>query len=113
MVVIDRLGLDEMASAAVVTGRQALAAFRCEFYQCLTRRGDALFELCDALLCGSGPVTSLPELSLDPVHRRGHGAMYDALAAGCIDLTRLRMSLVGPALPRSSHGQLRLAVDVT
>jgi hypothetical protein len=93
--------------------RRALAVFRRDFYQCLRRRADALFELGDAVLCASGPVTSLPELTLDPVHRRGHGAMYDALAAGQIDVARLRISLAGLALPRSSQGQLRLAVDVT
>ena len=93
--------------------RRALAVFRRDFYQCLRRRADALFELGDAVLCASGPVTSLPELTLDPVHRRGHGAMYDAMAAGRIDVARLRMSLAGLPLPRSSQGQLRLAVDVT
>jgi DDE superfamily endonuclease len=93
--------------------RQALSVFRAEFYRCLRKRADAMFELCDAVLCASGPVTSLPELTLDPVHRRGHGAMYDALAAGQIDVVRLRLSLAGLALPRSSQGQLRLAVDVT
>jgi hypothetical protein len=90
-----------------------LALWRGQFYGCLTRRADALFELADAVLCASGPVVSLPELTLDPVYRRGHGAMYDALAAGEIDLARFRMCLVGLALPRGSTGQLRLAVDVT
>jgi hypothetical protein len=79
----------------------------------LTGRADALFELCDALLCTSGPVTSLPELSLSAVHRRGHGAMYDALSAGQIQLSRLRMCLAGLDLPRNSSGQLRVVVDVT
>ncbi|GAA0400627.1 hypothetical protein GCM10009541_49720 [Micromonospora gifhornensis] len=35
-----------------------------EFHACLTARGDALFELADALLCGDAPVRSLAELSL-------------------------------------------------
>ncbi|MFC3890268.1 hypothetical protein ACFOWZ_02180 [Lentzea rhizosphaerae] len=30
--------------------------FRREFYRCLSRRADALFELCDAVLCADGPV---------------------------------------------------------
>lgn len=49
-----------------------LARFRREFYQCLTRRADALFELCDAVLCAEGPVRSLAELSLvgDHLHHR-------------------------------------------
>jgi hypothetical protein len=93
--------------------RVRLAEFRQEVYDCLTRRADALFELCDALLCAPGPVTSLPELSLAAVHRRGHGALYDALACGRIDLARLRTALAGLPLPRDSQGRLRLAVDVT
>ena len=107
--VLDDAGTPWTTAAA----RQELAVFRHDFYQCVSRRADALFELCDAVLCVSGPVTSLPELTLDPVYRRGHGAMYDALAAGQIDLARLRRSLAGLVLPRSSQGQLRLAVDVT
>jgi hypothetical protein len=90
-----------------------LSAFRGAFYRCLHKRADAMFELADAVLCAPGPVTSLPELSLDPVHRRGHGAMYDALAAGQIDIVSLRVMLSGLTLPRSSGGQLRVAVDVT
>ena len=89
-----------------------LVGFRCEFYGCLTARADALFELADAVLCAEGPVTSLPELSLVPEHRRGHGAMYDALACGRIDLTRLTMALAGLSLPRRD-GQLVIAIDVT
>jgi len=41
-----------------------LAAFRRQFYRCLTRRADALFELVDAALCVDGPVDSLVGLSL-------------------------------------------------
>jgi hypothetical protein len=46
-------------------GDQGLAAadrlqdFRGEWYQCLGRRADELFELTDALLCAEGPVKSL------------------------------------------------------
>jgi len=90
-----------------------LARFRTDLYDCLTARADALFELCDAVLCTPGPVTSLPELSLTEVHRRGHGGLYDGLAAGRVEIDRLRMTLAGLVLPRSGDGQLRLAVDVT
>ena len=63
--------------------RDRLAAFRGELYQCFTARADALFEVVEAMLCIDGPVNTLgPELSLAPVHRRGHGALYDALASG-------------------------------
>ncbi len=77
------------------------------------RRPDALFELCDAVLCAPGPVTSLPELSLAGVHQRGWGSTYAALADGRMDVDRLRMALAVLELPRGSDGQIRLAVDVT
>jgi hypothetical protein len=93
--------------------RQRLAALRWELYRSLTRWPDALFELCDAVLCISGPVTSLPELSLAGVHRRGHGSTYAALADGGVDVDRLRRALSGLDLPRGRDGQIRLAVDVT
>src|SRR3954449_8322010 len=60
-------------------GRGDLARFREEFYGSLTARADALFELTDAVLCADGPVRSLVDLTLVAEHRRGHGAMYDAL----------------------------------
>jgi hypothetical protein len=90
-----------------------LARFRWDFYRALSARADALFELTDALLCADGPVTSLPELSLTAEHRRGHGALYDAVNAGHIDIGRLRVALAGLALPRTSDGQIMLAVDVS
>ena len=45
---------------------------------CATRRADAWFELCDALLV-TERLVSLPHLSLEPAHRRGHGSLYAAL----------------------------------
>ena len=56
--------------------------FREQLLGCLTARADALFELADAVLCADRPVRSLVQLSLEPEFRRGHGALYDALAAG-------------------------------
>ena len=67
-------------------GAGDLARFRQVFYGCLSARADALFELTDAVLCSGGPVTSLPELSLCGVHRRGHGGMYDGLACGRVEV---------------------------
>jgi len=64
---------------------RALQEFRARLYECLTGRPDAAFELCDAILCADHAVTSLVQLSLVPEFRRGHGALYDALAAGRID----------------------------
>ncbi|ELS58949.1 putative ABC transport protein [Streptomyces viridochromogenes Tue57] len=69
--------------------------FRSELYACLTARGDALFELCDALLCTGGPVRTVVDLALAPEHRRGHGALYGGLNQGRIDVARLRRALAG------------------
>jgi DDE superfamily endonuclease len=67
-----------------------LGQFRSELHACFTRRADALFELGDALLCTPTPVPSLPHLSLEPVHQRGWGSSYAALARGEVDAERLR-----------------------
>jgi hypothetical protein len=48
-----------------------------------------VFELADAVACAGRPVASLVQLCLEPEFRRGHGALYDALAAGRIDDKRL------------------------
>jgi hypothetical protein len=90
-----------------------LTAFRREFYECLHRRADALFELCDAVLCTDGPVTSLVGLSLVPEHRRGHGALYDAVNAGRVQIGRLRRAVAQLPLPRDGQGRIVLAVDVS
>jgi DDE superfamily endonuclease len=90
-----------------------LAGFREAVYDCLYRRADALFELCDAVLCAGGPVDSLVGLSLAAEHRRGHGALYDAVNAGRIQVDRLRRELAGLPVPRDSEGRIVLAVDVS
>ena len=104
---------DTPAGGAAETPATVLAEFRWEFYRCLPRRADALFELTDALLCADGPVTSLVGLSLAGEHRRGHGALYDGINSGRIDLARLRRSLAALPLPRTSDGRIVLAVDVS
>jgi hypothetical protein len=86
-----------------------LGGFRAELYACFTRRADALFELGDALLSAQS-VPSLPHLSLEPVHRRGWGSAYAALACGRIKVERLR-DLLASSLPPASP--LVFAVDVT
>ncbi|WP_283215142.1 NF041680 family putative transposase [Pseudofrankia sp. DC12] len=98
----------EVEDAAAV-----LPVFRREFYDCLTARADALFELTDAVLCTEGPVRSLVGLSLAPEHRRGHGALYDAVSHGRLDVDRLRRAVDRLPLPRMADGRLVLAVDVT
>ena len=74
-----------------------LAAFRGELYRCLARRRDALFEACDAVLCRPERVHMLAELSLEPECRRGHGALYDAVNAGQVQVARLRRALAALA----------------
>ena len=93
--------------------RQLLAGFRGRLYRCLTRRGDELFELGDAMLCADGPVQDLARLSLVAGHRRGHGAVYDALNAGRVDIGRLRWALAALPLPAWDDGRIRLGVDVS
>jgi hypothetical protein len=93
--------------------QERLAAFRAELYRCFTARRDELFELADAVLCADGPVRTLAGLSLAPEHRRGHGALYDAVNHGQISIGRLRRSLAGLPLPRAADGRLMLAVDVS
>ncbi len=90
-----------------------LSGFRQRFYGCLAGRADVLFELTDAVLCSDGPVTSLAELSLTAEHRRGHGALYDAVNHGHLEVDRLRVALAGLPVPRAADGRIVLAVDVS
>jgi len=90
-----------------------LDAFRGTFYDCLSLRADALFELTDAVLCADGPVSTLIGLTLAAEHRRGHGALYDGLGAGRIQVERLRRSLASLPVPRDQQGRITLAVDVS
>lgn len=91
----------------------ALVGFRQGFYESLTARADALFELVDAVLCADGPVQSLVGLSLVPEHRRGHGALYDGLNCGRVDIARLRNLVAAQRLPKATDGRIVLAVDVS
>jgi hypothetical protein len=100
---------DDRAGAEPITG---LCRFREEFYACLGARADAQFELTEALLCADGPVRSLVDLSLAPEHRRGHGALYDGLNHGSIEIARLRRCVASVPLPRVGE-RIVLAVDVS
>jgi hypothetical protein len=102
--------LDDPARVESLT---VLSRFRTDLYDCLTARADALFELADALLCADGAVRSLVDLTLTPEHRRGHGALYDALNCGNIEVGRLRAVLAGLPLPKAADGRIVLAVDVS
>ena len=71
--------------AADVESLAVLSRFRTDFHACLVARGDELCELADAVLWAGGPVRSLAGLSLAGEHRRGHGALYDAVNHGRIE----------------------------
>jgi hypothetical protein len=90
-----------------------LAAFRVRLYQCFTKRPDALFELADAVVCRPERVHMLAELSLEQECRRGHGAVYDAVSCGVVEVARLRRALAGVPLPAWPDGRIRLAADVS
>jgi hypothetical protein len=102
-----RDGVPDAASGWAVLDR-----FRRDVYDSLDARADALFELADAVLCASGPVRSLAQLSLEPEHRRGHGGLYDGLNVGQIAFARVRRALDGVPLPRIK-GRIVLGVDIT
>jgi hypothetical protein len=92
---------------------EVLAAFRRELYRCFSKRPDALAELADAVLSKPDRVHMLAELSLVPECRRGHGAVYDAVNSGRVQIGRLRRSLAGLPFPAWADGRIRLAVDVS
>ena len=100
---------DGVDQGPIIAGRQRLQGFRGALYGCLGRRGDALFELVDALLAAEA-MPSLPHLSLGPVHRRGWGSVYAALAAGEVDAERLAELLVAH---RGDGGAPIFAVDAS
>jgi hypothetical protein len=83
---------------------QGLGEFRARLYECLAARPDACMDLIDAILCADHAVTSLVQLSLVPEFRRGHGALYDALAAGRIEEEKLA-ALLTATLPRLIDGE--------
>lgn len=92
------------------TSAEALVGFRTALHGCLNGWADALFELCDAVLCSPAPVGSVPSLSLEPVFRRSHGSVYKALARGRLDEDRLRRLLVAS---RPAHWPAVFAVDAS
>ena len=105
--------MDSLPEDAGTGPAAVLSRFRQDSHACLTARVDELSELADAVLCADGPVKTLAGLSLAPEHRRGHGALYDAVNHGRIEIARLRRSLAGLPLPRAADGRLILAADVS
>lgn len=101
-----------MSAVGPVACRGALVGFRLALYRCFSRRADALFELVEAVLTAEGPVSSLVELSLTKAFRRGHGALYDALACGEVDVAALA-SLIAGSWDPADDGPVKIAIDVS
>jgi hypothetical protein len=59
-----------------VDALRELSKFRRQARPCLYRRGDALFELADAMLCTAGSVQSPVGLSLEPEFLRRPSLLY-------------------------------------
>jgi hypothetical protein len=78
-------------------------------YAAFERRRDALGERVDALLT-AGPVPPPAHLSVQPVHRRGWGSRYDALAAGQMSVPVLEDLLAAHPL---EAGERISAVDAS
>ncbi|MGB4778367.1 transposase [Microbacterium sp.] len=106
--------IDQALHASLPGRAGVLDGFRIGLYECFERRADVLSELVDAIACMAAPVTDLARLSLDPAHRRGHGALYDALACGVIDTDRLRALVASCPVPKiaSPDGRERLVLGV-
>lgn len=94
-----------------------LNQFRTHTYECMTRRGDALFELADAIAASPTRISDIARLSLEPEQERGHGAVYDGLAVGSINHDLLAQTLAATPIPTitgpDGRGRIVLAVDVS
>lgn len=107
-------GLQAVMAADEAVCRGRLVAFRAGLYACFNRRADALFELVDAVLTAEGPVDSLVELSQEKAFRRGHGALYDALACGDVDVEELAGLIASSWEPApADDGPVKIAIDVS
>ena len=91
----------------------AIRAFRRSLYECFNRRGDALFELTDAILTADGAAPSPLHLSLQASHRRGWGSLYAALDRGRIDDEALRKLLARHPLAGAQGEVPVYAVDAS
>lgn len=90
-----------------------LNAFRHQVYNCFERGADALFNLCDALLCET-QARSLPELSYSPSFERAWPSLYQALANGDIDDVKLQRVCVQALLEEVPAGKtVWISVDAS
>ncbi|MDP9375404.1 MAG: transposase [Chloroflexota bacterium] len=94
----------------IVAAEHALRRFRDDFYRCLERRADALFERTDAILA-AGPQPSFAYLRLAAPHRRGWGRLYAALREGRIDTDR-RRALLGRHAPDADQPEYAVECSV-
>jgi DDE superfamily endonuclease len=91
----------------------AIHAFRRSLYECFNRRGDALFELTDAMLTADGAAPSPVHLCPQASHHRGWGSLYAALDRGRIDDEALR-KLLGRHPLAGAQGEVPVyAVDAS
>ncbi len=103
----------EFARRAALAPRQLRTSRRCTASgetatTVLTRRGDALFELADAVLCTEAPVRALVSLSLAPAHRRDHGARYDGPELR-LDAPELVRTAVAPGRPGDTQAMVGIS----
>src|SRR5882672_9028075 len=112
-------GLRAVSGAGPVACRDRLVAFRSGLYECFGRRGDALFEVVDALLTAFADSTSIDD-------DRGHGRAKrrslrvapcdDRLFPGARQVFRLRRDIGGLDGVRTSkeivHGIVSLDADL-
>lgn len=102
----------DLAGVAPEPTQAADAIVRCGAYRGLREfraRPDASMDLAVAFACAGRAVTSLVQLSLVPEFRRGHSALYDALAAGQIDEEAFAALLTAslPPLAGGDEGRAR------
>jgi hypothetical protein len=90
-------------------GQDELRRFRNDFYDCLTARADALFELLDGL-CSPVAVGGVAHVTLAGCCRRGHGSAYAGLAHGEVDADMVRDVLMAY---RPTDGPADFAVDAS
>jgi Transposase DDE domain len=98
----------------VTIALKRLMDFRLEVYASFTFRGDALFELVDALVVAP-MIRSAVEVSQSPIFRRRFASVYDALDNGQIDAAVLRPAVVAaePTDALTVGGYAVYAVDTT
>jgi hypothetical protein len=90
-----------------------LKQVRQQTYDSFERGADALFNLCDALLC-EDRARSLPELSQSPFFERAWPSLYQALSDGLINEAKLREAWVKALLAEMPMGEpIWISVDAS